>query len=31
MVGEPFDYKNPKGVSSVISYNVGNPMGFYTS
>jgi hypothetical protein len=31
MVGYPFEYKDPKGKSSSVFYEVGNPMGFYTS
>lgn len=31
MVGYPFSYKGPKGDSTSIRYEVGNPMGLYTS
>jgi hypothetical protein len=31
MVGTPFKYTDPKGVTSQVSYEVGNPMGFYSS
>lgn len=31
IAGYDFDYKSPKGLHHNIRYNVGNPMGFYTS
>jgi len=31
IVGYDFEYKGPKGLLNNIRYNVGNPMGFYTS
>lgn len=31
MVGYPFKYRTPKGVTTEVLYSVGNPMGFYTS
>jgi hypothetical protein len=31
IAGYDFEYKNPKGLLNRVRYNVGNPMGFYTS
>lgn len=31
MVGQAFDYRDPSGSSSLLKYEVGNPMGFLSS